>query len=466
MPGCLDMQLDEPLHFIRPFIRGRFIHLLDLEGILSQFARDSREATVRDGLLVRMLKFLVRDPNAPPPKPAAEKKPATVAPAKAAPASTAKQPSPKTQSKKPKAEAAKVQSKKPQVEVEEVEDEPSLLVASRSKRECAKTADAAVRDKTFDDFLDGESSDDDSYEHMSEEEDEEESSSESEDSEAEAEARARAKARRAKAKRAKSKQAKNAGDEGGGGEESGSSECEEYSVRKICGERVKDGEQQYRVAWEGYEERTWEPARYLDGTEALDVYKEKRARRVREAAEAVAADEAAAAAAANGGAECDASSAARRRLLKCGAAVSVAASEETPSSHPETGGGDVVDGESGEAAEGEEAESQAAEGEEEGEEEDEEGGEGEGSDGDVYEAECVRAKRVRVDEDGAEVEEYLVRWVGYTVEDDTWEPRENLLEGSLIEDFERREAAASERKRALGDTKAKPPKSHRSLVKN
>ena len=36
-----------------------------------------------------------------------------------------------------------------------------------------------------------------------------------------------------------------------------------YIVEKILGERKRKGGKQYQVSWEGYTERTWEPARNL-----------------------------------------------------------------------------------------------------------------------------------------------------------------------------------------------------------
>ncbi len=69
---------------------------------------------------------------------------------------------------------------------------------------------------------------------------------------------------------------------------------------------------------------------------------------------------------------------------------------------------------------------------------DEEGGEGgdEGEEEEVYEVQEIRARRVVVDAKGRSVEEFLVRWKGYTLDDDTWEPREHILDEALLTDFE------------------------------
>mgnify|MGYP000559914508 CR=1 FL=1 len=52
---------------------------------------------------------------------------------------------------------------------------------------------------------------------------------------------------------------------------------------------------------------------------------------------------------------------------------------------------------------------------------------------DVYEAERLLAKRWSR---GARRPQYLVRWVGYGPEDDTWEPEENILNERLISELE------------------------------
>ena len=63
-----------------------------------------------------------------------------------------------------------------------------------------------------------------------------------------------------------------------------------------------------------------------------------------------------------------------------------------------------------------------------------------------------------------------MRWVGYSPEDDTWEPRDNIVDESLISEFDERcariEADKAKRKLAEEDPKLKPAKSLRALVWN
>ena len=66
---------------------------------------------------------------------------------------------------------------------------------------------------------------------------------------------------------------------------------------------------------------------------------------------------------------------------------------------------------------------------------DDDEGEGEGEAEIEYEVECVRARRVNADG----VEEFRVRWAGFTWEEDSWEPRENVAQ-DLIASFEEMEA--------------------------
>jgi hypothetical protein len=58
----------------------------------------------------------------------------------------------------------------------------------------------------------------------------------------------------------------------------------------------------------------------------------------------------------------------------------------------------------------------------------------------VYVVEHILARSLEVYQSGTGHDEhhYLVRWEGYGPEDDTWEPRSGLLEGSaqLLEEFE------------------------------
>ena len=48
-----------------------------------------------------------------------------------------------------------------------------------------------------------------------------------------------------------------------------------YIVEKILGERKRKGGKQYQVSWEGYTERTWEPARNLPSA-VLRAWRERK----------------------------------------------------------------------------------------------------------------------------------------------------------------------------------------------
>ena len=69
-----------------------------------------------------------------------------------------------------------------------------------------------------------------------------------------------------------------------------------------------------------------------------------------------------------------------------------------------------------------------------------------------FEVESIRAQRTT--EEGAV--EYLIRWKGHTWEDDTWEPKENVLDPALVADFEAREKAREEKLAKKGAKRGKP----------
>ena len=96
------------------------------------------------------------------------------------------------------------------------------------------------------------------------------------------------------------------------------------------------------------------------------------------------------------------------------------------------------------------------------------GEEGSGSDGDVFEVEPIRASKKEADEEtGEEVEFFLVRWKGWTADDDTWEPRTNIMDVTTIETFEAERAARElAREAALAKKGGAPAKSSRGLVMN
>lgn len=140
------------------------------------------------------------------------------------------------------------------------------------------------------------------------------------------------------------------------------------------------------------------------------------------------------------------------------------AGEENKAGEERTAGGDSNAGdETNDGIIGKDCEQNEEDEEGEESEECEESEEGD----DVYEVESILARRIANDEKGRPVEQFMVRWVGYTKDDDTWEPRENIIDNALIADFEARRTRELERKRRLAaDPKQKPAKSLRSLVRN
>ena len=223
---------------------------------------------------------------------------------------------------------------------------------------------------------------------------------------------------------------------------------EEYEVEAILKERCVYDERRdefemlYKVQWAGYAEATWEPEANVKGTEALatwkvqrvEVLKEKKAKRKAEAKRQIEAAEAAEAAAK---AEAEAEAAARAEAAEAAKAAAAALAEAAEEDEdifvdvagaPKVPAGEDVSAPAGEQADGEEA---TAEGNEaEGEEEDDEG------EGEEFEVEAILDYRAA--DDGSE--EYLVKWVGFTEEENTWEPRESVDGLDVLEAFERKMA--------------------------
>jgi hypothetical protein len=49
----------------------------------------------------------------------------------------------------------------------------------------------------------------------------------------------------------------------------------EYQVERVDDSRVYRSQLQYLIRWTGYDQMTWEPAREIDGLQAIDVFHEK-----------------------------------------------------------------------------------------------------------------------------------------------------------------------------------------------
>jgi hypothetical protein len=50
---------------------------------------------------------------------------------------------------------------------------------------------------------------------------------------------------------------------------------QEYQVERVEDSRMYRNQLQYLVRWTGYDQMTWEPAKDVDGLQALDVFHEK-----------------------------------------------------------------------------------------------------------------------------------------------------------------------------------------------
>ena len=73
-----------------------------------------------------------------------------------------------------------------------------------------------------------------------------------------------------------------------------------YSVEQVVAERGSRGTKEYRIQWQGWKERTWEPAKVIEKAVPLlvDAYKKAAAEKTAAAKKTAAAAKAAAAAAA------------------------------------------------------------------------------------------------------------------------------------------------------------------------
>ena len=285
--------------------------------------------------------------------------------------------------------------------------EHELTTRGERKRKCARIALKAVRSEEYDAFLESDSDDesDDSYEESGSSEEEEVSSSESDE-----EPRKKGKAPRARGKGARV----DATDESSVSDDEAS---DEYVIERILKERTRYDERrddfvtQFKVKWAGHEELTWEPEVNLEQTAALEEWRELAAARLRAKRAARKAEAAAKVA------EMEAQDAAQ--------AEEAAALDDEPKAS--------CDDEASHVQAPEELDSQADADSQE-----------ESDDGDEYEVESIRTRRVRYNEEGQAVEEFLVRWVGYSCDDDTWQPREHLLECKVFHEWEAAQAKTAQ----------------------
>lgn len=277
-------------------------------------------------------------------------------------------------------------------EVEADDQEFETLMKGPRKRRCAEVASEAVKDAQFDDFLQSDSDEesDASFVHDGESSDEESSDEGSSGSDGEGEPMTLGGARAAQTAHAREPP-----------QSAPQFDC-------ILKERVRFNEAKdqfdtfFKVQLCGEGEALWLPERKLEGTTVLAAWQEQEKTRRLE----------------------------RRAAKKAAALAELAAAERAAATNAEPRLKAISRDEEIMGMGKEEGEDEA-----EGCEEEAEEGEGEESDGDVYEVDSIRAKRMVRDGSGVATAEYLVRWVGYTCEDDTWEPTEHISP-ELIEDFE------------------------------